>query len=325
MNAPIAPDVLELARAEEKRRPVALGVFYGLLASTIGGTFLAFSRAGLTQSGLDTPEIAFLRLGVAGLVLLPWLILNFDKYRAQLTVYDTILYTVLIGPPFVVIGISGYYYAPLVHGAVFLPGSLLVFGTAIAAFWFREKIDRLTWISVGVICFGFFLIAAPGFANAGPEILFGDLLFLWAGAQWSLFAVLVGKRGNDPVLAVGALSVLALITYCPLYLLMFGTEFLTSVSTNTLLLNALIHGLMTGVIAVVCYSLCIGILGPAQASLFPALVPALALIIGIPMTGEWLTALEWLAVAVIGAGLLMSVRVWDRIGEVRQAVRQRIG
>lgn len=63
--------------------------------------------------------------------------------------------------------------------------------------------------------------------------------------------------------------------------------------------------------ATLAYSLCLRHLGAARAAMFPAFVPVLALAVGIPVTGEWLAANEWLAVAVIGGGLLASVRVWD--------------
>lgn len=310
--------------AQDRGRLVK-GIVFGLIASTIGGTFLAFSRAGLTQSGLGTAEIAFLRLGIAGLVFLPWLIWKWRDFRQQMTLMDVLLYVTLIGPPFAIICISGYYFAPLVHGAVFLPGSLLIFGTAISAVLLGKPIDRVKKASIAVICVGFVLIAAPGFIAAGPKVLVGDVLFLWSGAQWAAFAALVGKRGTDPALAVASLSVFSLFVYCPLYLAMFGTEIFAAIPPATLALNALIHGLMAGAIAVLSYSLCVGYLGSGPAALFPALVPILTLVIGIPLTGEWLSATEWLAVAIIAGGLMASVRVWERLDSLKAAWARRPG
>ena len=319
---PVQPELTDQAPTAAKPKTklqssLVRGIIYGMIASTLGGAFLAFSRAGLTQSQLGTSEIAFLRVGVAGLVFLPWLMLNFRKCQEQVSIYDVILYLILIGPPFVVIGLSGYHYAPLVHGAVFLPGSLLIFGTAISALVLGQPVDRVKKISIAVICIGFLLIALPGFLADGAGVLIGDALFLWAGAQWSTFAILVSKRRTDPVVAVASLSVLGLLVYCPLYFYMVGIEVFASVPLSVLGLNVLIHGLLAGAIAVLSYSLCIGHLGAGPAAFFPALVPALTLMIGIPLTGEWLTVTEWIAVAIIGGGLLASVRAHEWLARLK--------
>lgn len=321
MTAPFDPATAITSQPVRARNSLAKGILYGIVASSIGGAFLAFSRAGLTQSGLGAPEVALFRAGIAGAVFLPWLILNWQRCKDHLTLYEVMLYVVLIGPPFVLIGVSGYLYAPLVHGAVFLPGSLLVFGTVIPALILGEPVDRVKKISVLIICCGFLVIAAPGFMAGGPAVLAGDAMFLWAGAQWSAFAILVGHRRTDPVIAVATLSVLALVVYCPLYFYMFGIETLAATPPVTLAVNVLVQGLLAGAIAVLSYSLCISHLGAARAALFPAMVPVLTLVIGIPLTGEWLIFSEWVAVVIIVGGLLASVRIWDRLADV-PAVRR---
>jgi len=316
LTAPFDPAAAAVSQPVRPRSSLVKGILYGIVASTIGGAFLAFSRAGLTQSGLGAPEVALFRAGIAGAVFLPWLILNWQRCQAHLTLYDVMLYVVLIGPPFVLIGVSGYLYAPLVHGAVFLPGSLLVFGTVIPALFLKEPVDRVKKISVLVICIGFLVIAAPGFMAGGPAVLAGDALFLWAGAQWSAFAILVSHRRTDPVIAVASLSVLAMVVYCPLYFTMFGTATLAAAPLSALVINALVQGLLAGAIAVLSYSLCISHLGATRAALFPAMVPVLTLVIGIPLTGEWLIVSEWIAVVIIVGGLLTSVRIWDRVADI---------
>lgn len=315
-SAATQTDIKSIAEPIQSGRHTSLvkGILFGLVASSLGGAFLAFSRAGLTQSGLGTPEIALLRVGIAGAVFAPWLIFNWRRCQAELTQFDLLIYVLLLGPPFVVFGVSGYLFAPLVHGAVFLPGSLLVFGTVIPALFLGQPIDLVKKISIVVICFGFVLIAAPGFATGGPNVLIGDALFLWAGAQWSAFAVLVGIKKTDPIVAVASLSVTSAVIYCPLYFFFFGMDVLAGIPLETLAVNGFIQGFMAGAVAVLSYSLCISHLGTARAALFPAMVPVLTLIIGIPLTGEWLTASEWMAVSVIVGGLLTSVRIWERFG-----------
>ena len=51
------------------------------------------------------------------------------------------------------------------------------------------------------------------------------------------------------------------------------------------------------------------ILGASRAAAFPAIVPGMATLVGIPLTGEWPSALQWTGIAVVMLGLLAALDV----------------
>jgi drug/metabolite transporter (DMT)-like permease len=69
----------------------------------------------------------------------------------------------------------------------------------------------------------------------------------------------------------------------------------------------LVQGVLSGVVAVILFTRAVALLGASSAAIFPALVPAATILIGIPVAGEWPTAGQWLGLAVVSGGLLIAV------------------
>jgi len=59
-------------------------------------------------------------------------------------------------------------------------------------------------------------------------------------------------------------------------------------------------------------TLVVALLGPMRAALFPALVPVLAVLAGVPVAGEWPEPVQWLGLAVVVAGLPLAMGVLGR-------------
>ena len=62
------------------------------------------------------------------------------------------------------------------------------------------------------------------------------------------------------------------------------------------------------------------VLGVSRAVLFPAMVPAVSILIGIPIVGEIPGTLQIAGLALVTAGLLVTIGVLDRL---RTAMRRR--
>jgi drug/metabolite transporter (DMT)-like permease len=60
---------------------------------------------------------------------------------------------------------------------------------------------------------------------------------------------------------------------------------------------------------VIAYTRAAELLGPSKAAMFPALVPAAAILIGIPVTGELPGTLQCIGLGVVSIGLLIAVGV----------------
>ena len=65
--------------------------------------------------------------------------------------------------------------------------------------------------------------------------------------------------------------------------------------------------LLTGFVSLVAFGRSIQILGAARASRFPALVPASAIVLGIPVVGEWPSWGQTAGLVVVTIGLLIAL------------------
>ena len=112
-----------------------------------------------------------------------------------------------------------------------------------------------------------------------------------------------------PMQATAALSVFSMLVVLPPYVAWSGFDRLLALPVPMLILQVAIQGVLAGAVAVLTYTSTVAILGASRATAFPAIVPGTATLIGIPLTGEWPTALQWTGIAVVTFGLLAALNV----------------
>ena len=79
-----------------------------------------------------------------------------------------------------------------------------------------------------------------------------------------------------------------------------------------LVAQVLVQGLLTGIISMIAFGRAIQILGAGRATLFPALGPGSAVLIGIPVVGELPTGLQIGGLLVVTLGLIFSLSAGRR-------------
>jgi drug/metabolite transporter (DMT)-like permease len=294
-----------------KLSPEATGAALGIAAAMIWGAYLAMARAGIS-SGLVSSDIALIRYGVAGLIMLPWLLRHDPLSLAGVGVWRSLALATFAGPLFILIGAGGYRFAPLAHGAVLQPAAVTVGAMIAATILFGERMTAARVIGSGTILCGLAVIAGPDLFHASATTPVGDAMFIAAGVMWAIFSILSKRWGVTPVAATAVVSVLSAVIYVPVYLLTTGVGHLAAISTNILVPQILVQGVLSGVVAVIAYSRAVQLLGPGRAAVFPALVPAAAIMIGVPIVGEWPTSLHAAGLAVVTTGLLISIGVLRR-------------
>jgi drug/metabolite transporter (DMT)-like permease len=72
------------------------------------------------------------------------------------------------------------------------------------------------------------------------------------------------------------------------------------------------QGVLSGVVAVICFTRAAEQLGAARAALFSALVPDSAILMGIPIAGEWPDLGQLLGLGLVPLGLLVAMGVMRR-------------
>lgn len=68
-------------------------------------------------------------------------------------------------------------------------------------------------------------------------------------------------------------------------------------------LQAVVQGVLTAIVALLLYGRMIGLLGATRGAAFVALTPATTALLAIPVLGEWPSAVDWMAIALISLGV----------------------
>lgn len=259
------------------------------------------------QAGLLPIDVIVLRYGVAGLILLPWLVRKGLRDLGGVGWGRGVVLALMVGPLFLMFGAGGFLFAPLAHGAVIQPSTAALVATGIAILFLGEKLHAARIAGITMVLGGIALIALAGSTSGAPGAWKGQLMFMAAGGCWAGFTILLRLWQLGAIAATAVASVLSAVVVVP-GVLLFGTfDRLAALPTETLILQIVVHGVMAGVLAMVAYARSVALLGVGSAALFPAVVPAVALIMGIPLAGEVPTAPEWLGAVLATTGLAVAL------------------
>jgi drug/metabolite transporter (DMT)-like permease len=293
--------------------PSGIGYLYGVLAALIWGGQLAMSRAGVTV-GLDGFDVAAIRCAGAGLAMLPWFVTRrpFGSGAGRTSWGHAFGLALAAGPLFIVASMAGFRLAPLPHGAVLQPAAMVLGAMLLSAVIVGERLRPVRLAGAAVIVLGLALISGPSLLQGDRLTPLGDLLFIVAGLLFAIYSVLQKHWAVGPMPAAGSVAIIASAFYVPPYLALCGIGHILALSWPMLIAQIVVQGFLTGFISLVVFGRAIQILGVGRASLFPALVPGAAIIIGIPLVGEWPTSLQAAGLGVVTAGLLVALSAGSR-------------
>jgi drug/metabolite transporter (DMT)-like permease len=300
---------------------------WGFLSGSIMalGASLSFAaaRAGVV-GGLAVPDMIFARFLVAGAIMLPLLVRWGLPTLAGIGLRRACILTLLGGAPFALLQTGGYGFAPLAHGAVIAPSTVTIVSTIGAAIFLRERLSRAHLAGAAIVLLGIGLIGWDGIARSavdtGARAWVGDLLFFLSSLLWACFTLLLRHWRLPALRATAVVSVLSMVVATPTYLLWAGAAHLAALPVATLALQGLVQGGLQGVVTMIAYTRAVILLGVSRAVLFPAIVPAVSVLVGIPIVGEIPSALQIAGLALVTAGLLVTIGVLDRL---RVALRGR--
>lgn len=298
----------------QKPPSLALGYAFGMTMALGAATSFAMARAG-ALGGLAPEDMILARAAVAGLVMLPFLIKWGLPTLAGIGWRRGLLLLLTGGPLFAFLQTGGYAYAPLAHGAVIAPSTVTVLSTLGAVVLLGERLTR--WHVVGgmTVIAGVVLVSWHGFTGSAvtDTTWIGDLMFVTSSILWATFTVLMRKWRLDPMRVTAVVAVLTALVVVPGYLAYRGFGRLTTLPADALLAQGIAQGLIQGVVTLLAYSKAIAILGVSRAVLFPAVVPAISILIGIPLVGEWPDQMQITGLALVTIGLLAAVGLITRI------------
>jgi drug/metabolite transporter (DMT)-like permease len=290
----------ELAAGGRSAAEYVRGALYGLAAVSIWSGWIVVARLGL-KSSLTPWDIAALRFGVAGLLLLPYIRINglaLDRLG-----WIGLVAIVLGGGAPVLFANAGLMFAPAAHAGALFPGVMPLMVALLAAAFLREPFTAAKKV-------GFFLILAGAFAiawQAGGDAIesrqtIGHLLFLGSALAWACYTVAMRRARLGGLHAAAIAAVGALALYLPAYLLAAGAR-LASAPWGDIALQAFVQGILTAIVSLIFYGRAVSILGASSGAAFAALSPAMTAVMAIPILGEWPSAMDWIAIAAISVGV----------------------
>lgn len=280
-------------------RQYVRGALYGLAAVTIWSGWIVVARLGL-RSSLTPWDIAALRFGVAGSLMLPFVLsrgLAIDRLG-----WVGLAAIVLGGAAPVFLANTGLLFAPAAHAGALFPGVMPLMVALLAAVLLKEEFTTAKKIGFAFILPGVLVVAWGSGGELGSLQNLGHGLFLAAGLAWDFYTVALKKARLDGLHAAAISAVGSMALYLPVFAVLPRGN-LAAAPFGDIALQAVVQGVLTAIVSLLLYGRAVSILGASSGAAFAALCPAMTAIFAIPILGEWPAVHEWAAVGLISVGV----------------------
>ena len=294
-----------------------IGAACALAVLLIWASFILIARASATRSLLPL-DIAFLRLLFAGVVVLPLLAWRRARGRpilGALPLGQVAGLAAVAGVGYCSFAYAGFFYAPVAHAAVLLPGSLPLWTALIAIALLGERLSRSR--AAGLVCIvgGDLLVGGQSLLAAfdGGDTWKGDVLFLAASATWGLYTVLCRRWRVGALDATLAIAVGSLASFVPLYALGAALDLwptrLGAAPSGELLFQGVYQGAIAMLLSGIAFTQVVNTFGPMRTTMITALVPVLAALAAVPLLGEPLGPLPFAGLGAVTLGMWLGLRM----------------
>ena len=279
------------------------GAVFGSAAVSIWASWSVITRLAVTTS-LDAWDIAALRFGVAGL-LLSVVLVRRGLARDRLGWLGLAVIIAGLGAPYALVAAGGLHFAPASDQGALNPGCMPLFVALIATIVLGEKLSTARKLGLSLILAGAVIIVAWHAAAWSTSRTFGDALFLFASFLSACFTVVMRQANLEPLHAAALVSTGSLVIYLPIYLTLYGTR-LSQLPLAEFIGQAIFQGVLVTIVSLLLYGRAVAILGASGGAAFGSLVPALSALLAIPLLGEWPNEIDWVAIALISAGVYLA-------------------
>lgn len=281
----------------------ARGAVFGIAAVSIWAGWMAVTRIGVTTR-LDAWDIAAVRFGVAGLILLP-VVWRQGFALTTLGWRRLILLVSGAGAPYALVAAQGLRFAPAADAGALIPGVMPLFVALLATMFLAERFTAQRKIGLLLISWGLIAIAAEPLLSGDLNRSAGHVLFLGAALLWACFTVVMRWAKLAPLHATALVSVGSLIGYVPAYLLIAGNRLIQAPIAD-LATQALYQGLLATVVSLTLFGRAVAILGASSGAAFGALVPAMAALLAVVTLGEVPSPIDWLGILSMSLGVYLA-------------------
>lgn len=276
------------------------GALYGLAAVCIWAAFIVVSRLGVSTT-LTPWDVAAIRFAVVGVLLFPYVIRK-GLALEQLGWIGIGAVILGCGAPMVLLVNIGLLFAPAAHAGALFPGAMPLMVAILAAAILKEPFTSRKTVGLTLIVLGAIGIVWITGGAVGTTQNLGHALFLAAGLVWACYTVTMRHARLDGLHAAAIAGAGSLVLYLPIYALVAGASVFKAPPLD-IALQAIVQGVLTAIVALLLYGRMVSLLGATGGAAFVALTPAMTALLGIPVLGEWPSAIDWIAIAMISTGV----------------------
>ena len=309
--------------------PKAVGVIAAVVTVIIWTSFIVIARASAdpARGGVLNPfDIVYARILGASMILAPWgwWLVRRDR-RTQpwagsllglspLPLRQTLVAGLFGGVLYAMLAYSGFVFAPAGHASVLMPGSLPLWTALLALFILGDRITPTRALGLTLIVVGDLMVGGPSLLHAldGSGVWRGDVLFILAAIVWSTYSVLVRRFALDAVRATIAITMLALLTYVPVYTLLLWWEWVPgkvlTAPWRDVVFQMFFQGVGSVVISGMTFTKMVQHFGPVRSTMITALVPGLSAIAAVVVLGEPMGWNVLAGLSLVTAGIVFGVR-----------------
>lgn len=304
MNQPIRGADPSPQKSDARR--ALLGIACGVGAALCWALGFVATRHGL-KLGFTPADLLMHRFLWSGIAFLPIVLRAGIGDLCGIGWGRGLVLMVLGGPVMSLISYAGFVLVPLGHGSLIQPSCATLGGIFLAAVLLRERISLSRWLGAIVIVGGLVVIGAESIGHIGPSGVQGDLIFVLTGFMFAGFGTLLRYWRVSAFSAATVISVLSLVLL-PVYAAVAGFGHVAALGFGENALQALAQGILAGPAAMYLFVFSIQTLGVARAAVFPAIVPALTLLVGWLLLGEPPTALQAAGLVTVLCGFYLAQR-----------------
>lgn len=257
------------------------------------------------ESGLTVYDLAAMRYGLASLVALP-LCLYYKPWRG-LRLSQIAILSFILGPVYILIVFSGFLYAPAAHGGIFMNGVLPLISILFGIFLFRKLPGVQQILGAALILVSSVVLAWDTSVTRFQTAWIGDLMFVVGAIFFSSYVILSERWQLRPMQIIFCGTVVNAALYLPVWVLWLPSG-LAEAPMGPLLLQSVYQGFVPNLIGLLFVAHASRTIGNANTSSILAAVPGGGAFLGLLILGESLSLTSVLALVILTAGLLMSVR-----------------
>lgn len=288
-----------------ERRTLTVGVLCGLATALIWAGWSVATRFAVTTS-LGPQDVTFLRFGVSALFLWPVLLRNGLGFK-KIGLTRMLVMIVGAGAPFMLLSSVGMQFAPASHVATLMIGMMPMFVALLSALLFGERFSRpqlfgMLVVVTGVACIGGYALVM----HRASGVWRGDLMFLLCGLLFASYTLAQRRSGISSWHATALVNVGSCVLFSPIYFIWLHPNLFTA-PIRVVAFQVVAQGIGVAILGLYLYAEAVRRLGAPRAAIFGALAPAFAVLIGMPVLGEFPGWFTLMGIALVMGGVLLVV------------------